>query len=145
MAPDPVDINSHPLPRVAASYASRAQELRRVGLDLSNVASDYSSAFGGDNSGQQISHQFHSLLAGFQGSVHLLARVVDGTADGIHAWSKQYNRVEEHNTDLAKDMGGMPLTDSFAAPSPGGNPQNSGGGGPTHGPTHGSGHYNGRH
>jgi len=139
MAPDPVDIDTDPLPRVAASYVSKAQQIRRVGLDLSNVVSDYSYAFGNDDSGQKVSRQFRSLLSGFQQSVQLLVRVVDGTADGIDAMSKQYNRVEEHNTDLAKRMGEGSLTDSFDATPPSSSnntPSNGGGGGG--GPTNGN-------
>jgi hypothetical protein len=145
MAAEPVDIDTDPLPRVAERYVSKAHQIRRVGLDLSNVVSDYSHAFGDDASGQQISRQFHSLLGGFQGSVHLLARVVDGTADGIHAWSKQYNRVDDHNTELAKHMGEESLPDSFDPPPAAGNLPDGGGGGGGGNPTHGSGHYNGRH
>lgn len=145
MAADPVDINSDPLPRVAASYVSKAQQLRRVGLDLSNVVSDYAYAFGDDDSGKKVRRQFRKLLTGFQESVQLLVRVVDGTADGIDAWSKQYNRVEDHNTDLAKRLGEGSLGNSFDATSPGrNNPRGDNGGGGSD-PTSGGGNHNGRH
>lgn len=144
MAADPVNIDTDPLPRVAASYVSKAQQLRRVGLDLSNVVSDYSYAFGNDDSGQKVSHQFRKLLTGFQESVQLLVRVVDGTADGIDAMRKQYNRVEDHNTDLAKRMGEGSLTDSFDATPSTGNPRNTSSGGGDN-PTTSGGNHNGRH
>ena len=136
MAADPVDVDTNPLPRVAARYVSKAQEIRMVGLDLSNTVSDYAYAFGDDDAGEKVRRQFRKLLVGFQESVQLLSRVVDGTADGITAMSNQYDRVEEHNTKLAKRLGEGSLGDSFDATSPRGNRPDSGGGGggdPTNG------------
>lgn len=146
MAPDPVEVNTDPLPRVAASYVSKAHQIRQVSLNLANLVSDYSYAFGGDDSGEKVKRQFRSLMTGFQDSLTLIVRVVDGTADGIDAMSKQYNRVEDHNTDLAKRMGEGSLTDSFDAtpPSSNNNPSNGGGGGGG-GPTNGGGNNNRRH
>lgn len=144
MAADPVDINSDPLPRVAASYVSKAQQIRRVGLDLSNIVSDYSDAFGGDDSGDKVHTKFRSMLVGFQQSLQLLVRVVDSTADGIVAMSDQYDRVEEHNTKLAKRLREGSLGDSFDATTPNGGPRPDNGGGGGDGPTNGGGNNNRR-
>jgi len=144
MAADPVEVNTDPLPRVAASYVSKAQQIRRVGLDLSNLVTDYSYAFGDDESGEKVHRKFRSLLTGFQESLQLLVRVVDGTADGIDAMSKQYNRVEEHNADLAKRLGEGSLGDSFDATTPGGGPRPDNGGGGGGGPTNGGNNNNRR-
>lgn len=137
MAPDPVEVDTDPLPRVAASYVSKAQQIRQVSLNLANLNSEYMYAFGDDDSGDKVQRQFRKLLSGFQDSLGLLVRVVDGTADGIDAMGRQYNRVEDHNGELAKRMGEGSLTDSFDATSPNGdnNPSNGGGGGgdPTNG------------
>jgi len=137
MAPDPVEVDTDPLPRVAASYVSKAQQIRQVSLNLANLNSEYLYAFGDDDSGEKVQRQFRSLMTGFQDSLALIVRVVDGTGDGINAMSKQYNRVEDHNTDLAKRMGEGSRTDSFDATSPNSdnNPSNSdgGGGNPTNG------------
>jgi hypothetical protein len=146
MAADPVDINTNPLPRVAASYVAKAQQIRRVSLDLSNITSDYSYAFGDDDSGKKVHLQFRRLLTGFQQSVQLLSRVVDGTADGITAMSKQYDRVEDHNTDLATRLGKGSLGKSFDSTTPNGGPRPDNGGGGGGGPTDGGGNNNsGRH
>lgn len=140
MADGRVDVDTETLRTSAASYDSRAEAIRRAGLNFGNVLSSYDPAFGDDSAGREIRKQFSTLSRGFLDGIHLFATAVDGTADGITALSRQYERVEERNTRLSTVLGSDGLGDPNL-PRPGGPGQHGPGG-----PGSGSGnHGRGRH